>query len=275
MDLSSALNGNQLPEPLPFDYSAMSPLMQKQAKDVVKAYRRRTGLYVVETGHGLLSVKDGLDHGLFTQWVEAEMGMSLRHAENFMQAARVFAEDDKREIISVSPATTICKLAAPSTPEPLRQKVVKRLVAGERLRPAAVDAMVAEARKAARDQAKAEKEAARVAALSPEELKRETARKKGRERSARISAEKRDAQSRQWKENLRRREEADTKLVHLLATLPPDTIREIVDLLREGGHFQLREKLSLRLRAVENGERPATPSLDDYNMSEGPTSAPH
>jgi predicted transcriptional regulator len=264
MDLLAPLEGGPLREVEPFDYAQFPEDVAEQAQSIVNSYRRRARSYFINTGRDLLSMKEKLEHGLFTKWIEAELGMTPRTAQNFMQAARHFGEKDKSEIISRLPPTTIYKLAAPTTPEPLRQQVVKRLEAGEHLEPAAVDAMVSEAREAARKQAEAEKEAARIASLSPEELKREKAAEKGREYRARRTAEQRAQDGRDHYAQRAARDEADARLVDLLASLPIETAETVLNLLREGGHILLCDKLSSRLVARQHPrqERPTGAEAD-------------
>src|SRR4051812_33699293 len=95
-------------------------------------------------GLDLIATKKRLGHGHFLAWIDAEFGMTDRTARNFMRAAERFGA--KSEIVSDLPATTIYMLAAPSTPETVREDVVRRIEAGERLVPAEVKKLVKQAR---------------------------------------------------------------------------------------------------------------------------------
>jgi hypothetical protein len=54
----------------------------------------RTGQTIMfEIGRELLNLKCRLPHGAFSDWIEAEFGWSNRTALNYMQAARLYAEN--------------------------------------------------------------------------------------------------------------------------------------------------------------------------------------
>ena len=74
--------------------------------------------------------------------------MNERTAQNYMRAATAFGT--KTALISDLPPTAIYTLAAPSTPAPVKDAVVARLEAGERLEAAEVQALVREAKAAER-----------------------------------------------------------------------------------------------------------------------------
>ena len=70
-----------------------------------------------------------LGHGNFGKWLAAEFGWTDRTARNFMGAAKLV--DGKSEKISVLPVSAIYKLAAPSTPETVRDAIVARVESGD------------------------------------------------------------------------------------------------------------------------------------------------
>ncbi len=59
---------------------------------------RRTTTDIIETGRDLLVVREKLEHGQFTDWLDTEFGMSDRSAQLYMRAAE-WAEG-KTEMIS-------------------------------------------------------------------------------------------------------------------------------------------------------------------------------
>lgn len=177
-----------------FDYAQMNAAAASEAQAAVARYRGRSRAYVMDTGRDLIAVKERLDHGLFLRWVEAEMGMTPRTAQNFMQAASQLGH--KSEIVSHLPPTILYKLSAPSTPPALREEIVGRLEAGEALKPEDILSEVREKREAARRQATVEREAVRRARLSDVQRAEEDAlRAKGeRGRAARDRKAERERQ---------------------------------------------------------------------------------
>jgi len=126
-----------------FDYASLSPDLAKDARAVaqrVRAAHVRTMQAILEMGRELSALKTRLGHGRFGRWLAAEFGAVARTAQNYMLAADRFGDDS--EIISLLPPATVYALAAPSTPEPVRAEVVRRLSLGERLNPAEVGALV-------------------------------------------------------------------------------------------------------------------------------------
>ncbi len=126
-----------------FDYASLSPDLAEDARAVaqrVRAAHVRTMQAILEMGRELSSLKSRLGHGRFGRWLAAEFGAVARTAQNYMLAAERFG--DNSEIISLLPPATVYALAAPSTPEPVRAEVVRRLSQGERLNPAEVGALV-------------------------------------------------------------------------------------------------------------------------------------
>lgn len=89
---------------------------------------RQTTLDIIAIGQDLRLVKAQLDHGDFITWIEKEFGMTIRTAQRWMQAAK-FAEG-KNDIVSHLPQQTILLLAAPSTPNFIKKKVIADLEAG-------------------------------------------------------------------------------------------------------------------------------------------------
>ena len=90
---------------------------------------QRTTADIIETGRDLIQVKNGLGHGRFSKWIETEFGMTGRTAQNYMRAAE-WAEG-KNEIVSRLPPASIYLLAAKTTPEIIKTKVITDLEAGK------------------------------------------------------------------------------------------------------------------------------------------------
>jgi hypothetical protein len=123
----------------------------------------------IRRGHDLAEVKEDLDHGQFGVWLEA-MGIEQRMAEHYLRIFAIYK--GKPEIISNLNLTAQIALAAPSTPDDVRQEFVRRVEAGEHVDSIEVKAMVArgkEERKLAMANARVDK------IISPSEHKKQRA----------------------------------------------------------------------------------------------------
>ncbi|MCC0067115.1 MAG: DUF3102 domain-containing protein [Rhodovulum sp.] len=75
-------------------------------------------------------MKAKLPHGGFMPWIEAEFGMTDQSARRFMQVAERYGKSNI--MLDLTP-TALFELAAPSTPEPVRELVEAKAEAGERV----------------------------------------------------------------------------------------------------------------------------------------------
>ena len=134
-----------------FDYSALPADVASAARataDRIKDRHQRQIAAIIETGRDLLAIKERLWHGWFLAWLQAEFAWAERTARNYMLAAQQFP--DKSAIIADLPLNEVYLLAAPSTPPSVRDAVVSRLEAGERVKPVEVRALVRDAKEADR-----------------------------------------------------------------------------------------------------------------------------
>ncbi|WP_027172724.1 hypothetical protein [Methylobacterium sp. 10] len=89
----------------------------------------------IHNGRDLLAVKAKLHHGQFEAWCEAEFGLSLgwskRAIERSMSAAVHFG--DKIEALTAHrvPKTVVYAVSARTVPEPVRESLIAKIVAGE------------------------------------------------------------------------------------------------------------------------------------------------
>ncbi len=114
-----------------FNYAALDSNTADQLKKAAQEIRtcqHSAGLSIVEIGVKLIRVKASLDHGQFGSWLREEFGWSERTAQNCMRVAEVFQA--KSETVADLPASLIYKLAAPSTPIEIREKVIAGLEEG-------------------------------------------------------------------------------------------------------------------------------------------------
>ncbi len=110
-------------------YQTLPPTaaLAMRAEERIKA---RTVVTVIENGRDLLEVRNALGHGHFTQWLEQTFPFTDRTAQRWMNAAERYG--GKTDIMSVL-NDTVLMLAAPSTPEEVRQEIEARAAAGEKI----------------------------------------------------------------------------------------------------------------------------------------------
>lgn len=138
---------NDAPPSQSFDYAPLdlrdSTALQAAA-DRIRQRNRAMGETIIQTGIDLIAAKDRLPHGRFGAWLKAEFSWSERAARNYMAAAEAFGT--KTATVAVLPPATIYKLAAPSTPSEIRDRVVADLEAGKSVDWAEVNDEIKEAR---------------------------------------------------------------------------------------------------------------------------------
>jgi hypothetical protein len=103
--------------PTSFDYSTLpaniaGPL-RKQAARIRERVKNST-IAIIEIGRDLLAVKQSLQRGQFSTWVETECRFTIRTATNYMRAAE-FAEGKSETVSDLSPAL-IYRLAGRTPP---------------------------------------------------------------------------------------------------------------------------------------------------------------
>ncbi len=116
------------PQPA-FDYDALDEAIRgfmRHKADETRGLLKRTARHVLAIGRNLQEVKDRLPHGQFLAWLQAEFGMSERHARNFMHVAARF--ENKAEIIADLSLTIIYALAAPSTSQAVIEQVESKQI---------------------------------------------------------------------------------------------------------------------------------------------------
>ena len=115
-----------------FDYNGVPAVtaaaLRAEASRIRKLVKATTAS-IIEAGRALIAVKEQLDHGQFSDWVDAECGFSLRTAENYIRACQ-FAEGKNATVALLSPAT-VYRLAAKSTPPEVVDAVLQQAAKGE------------------------------------------------------------------------------------------------------------------------------------------------
>jgi hypothetical protein len=235
-----------LPE---FDYSGLAPEIAASARTAAERIKARIKASVLDTGRDLLAVKEQLEYGQFQEWLACEFNMTPRSAQNYMQAARAF--DGKSEIVSHLPQALIYRLAAPATPAPLREELVRRFESGERIHAGEVEGLIKAARQSERkcanrqraEEQDREKRAAFLAKL-PERERARLLKKEHRQelKQAQRRAELEAEEQRREQEHARREERAREAVEMLQQRLGSEFAR-FVELVLAGGSWAFVDML--------------------------------
>jgi hypothetical protein len=150
-DLIKGEHGGALPlvpvEPVeiipPFDYTKLDADFAAELQRTANRVRERNR-EEIEIGRDLLAVKDRLEHGDFTAWVEDECGLKVRTAQRFMQAALLIAKNDK---LSYLPVDGLTALSSPRAPKATVDGIIARIEAGARPSAAAITREIAAAKR--------------------------------------------------------------------------------------------------------------------------------
>ncbi|WP_052817797.1 DUF3102 domain-containing protein [Agrobacterium sp. SUL3] len=115
-----------------FDYAGLTSsvaLEVRSAAERIRVRMKRTAEDIIAIGLDLIEVKGRLPHGSFLPWISSEFGMTDRTAARFMQVAASYGS--KFDIVSNLTPTVLYELAAPSTPETVRDMIEQKAEAGE------------------------------------------------------------------------------------------------------------------------------------------------
>lgn len=135
---------------LGFDYAALDTetrafVQERAAK--IHHLARMTAAGIVQIGQHLTEVKARLKHGQFLEWIRREFAWADRHAQRFMGVYQRIKSDKLSDLETDSleiDVSALYLIAAPKTPEPVRQEAVKMALSGERVTHGAVKAVIAE-----------------------------------------------------------------------------------------------------------------------------------
>jgi DUF3102 family protein len=114
-----------------FDYGTVSPQVARFLKGQAERIQRGQTLSIIQTGKSLIEAKRYLSHGQFLSWIEFEVGLHIRTAQEYMQVAQ-WAKG-RAPIVSHLPPSLLYLLSAPSTPHDFQAELLQRLEAGERI----------------------------------------------------------------------------------------------------------------------------------------------
>jgi hypothetical protein len=227
-----------------FDYGALPIEIRADAKAAAERIRERFRHAYLQAGLDLIATKKALGHGHFVAWLKAEFDMTERSAERYMQCAR-WAED-KSDILSELTPSAVYQLAAPSTPPAVQEAVLLRAAAGERVKVAEINRLIADARQEARDEQRRAEDAAREAKLSP----------RTRQSRAQRQAEQ-EEQHQRWKLEQAEKEQATNEVADLLVShLPPEAATRLRHLLRNWASYKIADALLERLKDAGDPPEP-------------------
>jgi hypothetical protein len=114
-----------------FDYSTLPPSAAEFLKAQAHRIRRQTAISIISIGKDLIGAKHYLSHGLFVNWVEAELGIPARTAQAYMQVAHW--SEHKSAAVALLPPSVLYLLCSPRTPQELIADVLRRVEVGERV----------------------------------------------------------------------------------------------------------------------------------------------
>ncbi|MGF1675885.1 MAG: DUF3102 domain-containing protein [Rivularia sp. (in: cyanobacteria)] len=118
-----------------FDYEALTPeqrILVMQRTGEIQERLQRSAQDIWEIGQRLADVRAQLKHGQFDAWLKAEFGWSRRTAYNFINVYETFGERANLAQIDIA-TSALYLLAAPSTPQNLREEYLLKAKEGEKI----------------------------------------------------------------------------------------------------------------------------------------------
>jgi len=126
-----------------------NPALAEHA-NAIRALRSRIVGDVAEIGRRLIEVKRLVGHGNWLPWLDCEFGWSEDTAERFIRVhefvERLSDSASVRNLVLTIPISSVYLLAAPSTPDEARDRLIARAQAGEALPIAEVKRVITRAK---------------------------------------------------------------------------------------------------------------------------------
>ncbi|MEM6404071.1 MAG: DUF3102 domain-containing protein [Cyanobacteria bacterium P01_D01_bin.116] len=119
-----------------FDYETLTLEQRRlvmQRTGEIQERLQRSAQDIWEIGQRLADVRDQLKHGQFESWLKAEFGWSRRTTYNFIKVYEAFGERAKLAQMNNISASALYILAAPSTPQKVREEVLLKAQEGEKI----------------------------------------------------------------------------------------------------------------------------------------------
>lgn len=111
----------------------------------IRRIGKQTITNIIEIGRRLSECKGLVGQRDFGIWLDNEFGWSERHARNFVYLFELSKSKSENFSELDLPVSALYLLAAPSTPEPVRDEVLSRAKGGEKMTVAEVKETIAEA----------------------------------------------------------------------------------------------------------------------------------
>jgi hypothetical protein len=215
----------------------------------IRERRQRQIEDIIAIGRDLLLVKERLGHGQFLAWLQVEVALSERSAQNHMRVAEEF--EGKSATVADLPPTVVYKLAAKTVPPEVRQDILSQLEHDDRPSPAEIKQQIAAAQNQVREQKdqqrKAQHRAKTWAKMTPKE--RTTFEKQEQRRNR---EERRRVQ--QVEEVTRQRRARTDELLDILIERLGTEVSEVLTRIQEVGVYALLAQYPERTKVAPPGE---------------------
>lgn len=171
------------------DLAPESQALAREAAEHIRGLQQKVVADIAEIGRTLLKVKEAVGHGNFGPWLQDEFQWTERTAQNYISVAERFGSNPKR--VSHLPLRTVYKLAAPNTPDLVRENIVERLERGEAIAPSDIESEINSAKRKAEREAELQRQ---LEKLSPAGRKMEQEKREREKAAQQAQIEKLDAQ---------------------------------------------------------------------------------
>jgi len=136
---SSAADAVTVTDPV----TAVLPADLIEHASAIRSLGKRVVADVIEIGRRLSDAKRICGHGNWLPWLEREFGWDERTAQRFISVYELAGKSDNLSDLNL-PVSSLYLLAAPSTPEQVRDEIIERASSGEILPVAEVKRVVRE-----------------------------------------------------------------------------------------------------------------------------------
>jgi len=121
-----------------------------RAEEKIRFHGKRSVQSILAIGRELASVKEHVEHGQYTAFVTERLGWSTSAASRFVQVFEMTKHPNLGSLEGLTiDATSLYRLAAPSTPEPAREEILELAATPEGVSHTESKRIVSEAKRAA------------------------------------------------------------------------------------------------------------------------------
>jgi hypothetical protein len=223
-----------------FSYDKVAPDVAARARKAAEDIRSLQQVTIMDIGQALLAVKAEMAHGTFGAWLDAEFSMSVRSAENYMNAAKFL--QGKSETVALLPPTAVYALASKDADPVVVAEVLAEVEGGKIIPAGEVRDRLAGATKA---------RLAAAAVKTAEQIKADKENEK-RRRAAQAARDKKWEEEQQSAE-MHRKQTADKAAAFLIEVLSPESIQQLKNLM-VGTHWSaVSDAISTQLFTARGG----------------------